>query len=322
MTGQGQPDYNPHHEPFQYYASTANPHHLAPSSADMIGKTDQANHQYDVEDFDTALHDGNLPAVSFLKAPNYQDGHAGYSNPLDEQAFITHYINELQNSQQWDSTAVVIAYDDSDGWYDHKAPKILNGSDDTTIDEETGDPVDAEICTSAAKGVGVAGGAKGQCGPGTRQPLLVVSPFAKSNHVDSTYTEQTSITKFIQDNWDLGRLGADTFDNRAGKLDGMFDFQAKADKVFLNETDGSVAKSYDQVKKIDNASRETTQLKDVAEGMNDPASTENGVIKETRLAAATEEKSGFPTWKWGALGVIVVIVAGGVLFMKNRSGNK
>ncbi|MGO2613129.1 phospholipase C [Corynebacterium flavescens] len=322
LTGQGQPDYNPHHEPFQYYASTANPHHLAPSSADMIGKTDQANHQYDVEDFDTALHDGNLPAVSFLKAPNYQDGHAGYSNPLDEQAFITHYINELQNSQQWDSTAVVIAYDDSDGWYDHKAPKILNGSDDTTIDEETGDPVDAEICTSAAKGVGVAGGAKGQCGPGTRQPLLVVSPFAKSNHVDSTYTEQTSITKFIQDNWDLGRLGADTFDNRAGKLDGMFDFQAKADKVFLNETDGSVAKSYDQVKKIDNASRETTQLKDVAEGMNDPASTENGVIKETRLAAATEEKSGFPTWMWGALGVIVVIVAGGVLFMKNRSGNK
>ncbi|MDT5231479.1 MAG: phospholipase, partial [Mycobacterium sp.] len=41
-------DYIPHHEPFQYYASTANPHHLPPSSAAMIGQTDRANHQYDL----------------------------------------------------------------------------------------------------------------------------------------------------------------------------------------------------------------------------------------------------------------------------------
>ena len=136
LTGQNKTDYNPHHQPFQYYASTANPHHLAPSSDDMIGKTDRANHQYDLQDFDTALEQGNLPAVSFLKAANYQDGHAGYSNPLDEQAFITHYINELQNSPEWDSTAVVIAYDDSDGWYDHKAPEIRNGSNDPHQDKE------------------------------------------------------------------------------------------------------------------------------------------------------------------------------------------
>src|SRR5699024_12329782 len=103
---------------------------LPQSSVDLIGKTDQANHQYDTSDFDAALANGNLPAVSFLTAPNYQDGHAGYSNPLDEQAFITHYINELQNSDEWDSTAVIIAYDDPDGWYDHKPPKILNGSND------------------------------------------------------------------------------------------------------------------------------------------------------------------------------------------------
>ena len=41
-------DYVPHHEPFQYYASTANPDHLAPSSLKKIGYTDQANHQYDI----------------------------------------------------------------------------------------------------------------------------------------------------------------------------------------------------------------------------------------------------------------------------------
>jgi hypothetical protein len=44
-------DYIPHHEPFQYYPSTANPHHLAPGSVDKIGQTDSANHQYDLTDF-------------------------------------------------------------------------------------------------------------------------------------------------------------------------------------------------------------------------------------------------------------------------------
>ena len=78
-------DYIPHHEPFQYYTSTANPHHLPPSSVAMIGHTDQANHQYDLSDFWAAADAGNLPAVSFLKAAAYQDGHAGYSDPLDEQ---------------------------------------------------------------------------------------------------------------------------------------------------------------------------------------------------------------------------------------------
>ena len=50
-------DYSPHHEPFQYYASTANPHHLPPSAPSKIGQTDQANHQYDLTDFDTAVEE-------------------------------------------------------------------------------------------------------------------------------------------------------------------------------------------------------------------------------------------------------------------------
>ena len=57
-------DYSPHHEPFQYYASTRNPHHLPPASAGEIGHTGQANHQYDINDFFAALKAGNLPAVS------------------------------------------------------------------------------------------------------------------------------------------------------------------------------------------------------------------------------------------------------------------
>ena len=276
LTGSEKTDYNPHHQPFQYYASTANPHHLSPSSDEMIGKTDRANHQYDLADFDTALEQGNLPAVSFLKAANYQDGHAGYSNPLDEQAFITHYINELQHSKEWDSTAVIIAYDDSDGWYDHQAPEILNGSNDPHQDKE--------ICSAAAKKVGVVGDKHGQCGPGTRQPFIVVSPYAKTNFVDSTYTEQTSITKFIQDNWGLGRLGGIAFDERAGEILNMFDFEGeKAPKLFLNETDGTVAKDYASIERVDNSSRELVSLKPVAEGMNNPLVTEDGVPEITKL---------------------------------------
>ena len=69
-------DYIPHHAWFQYYASTANPHHARPSSVAAIGHSliphtntpDPANHQYDINDFFAALKAGNLPAVSFLKA--------------------------------------------------------------------------------------------------------------------------------------------------------------------------------------------------------------------------------------------------------------
>ena len=48
--GKPKGDYIPHHQPFQYYAPTANPHHLPPSAVAMIGRTDQANHQYDLAD--------------------------------------------------------------------------------------------------------------------------------------------------------------------------------------------------------------------------------------------------------------------------------
>ena len=92
-------DYIPHHQPFQYYASTANPSHVRPSSVAMIGQNgDAANHQYDIHDFFDAVSAGNFPAVSYLKAPGFQDGHAGYSDPLDEQTFIVNTLNFLQSA--------------------------------------------------------------------------------------------------------------------------------------------------------------------------------------------------------------------------------
>ena len=93
ITGLTEGDYVPHHQPFQYYASTINPTHARPSSIGAIGTTDAANHQYDTHDFFDALGAGNLANVSYLKAPSYQDAHPGNSNPLDEQAFVVNVVN-------------------------------------------------------------------------------------------------------------------------------------------------------------------------------------------------------------------------------------
>jgi len=137
MGGVVSKDYIPHHEPFQYYASTANPAHTPPASVDEVGHPGPANHQYDLNWFWSAVNADNMPAVSFLKAPGYQDGHAGYSNPLDEQTFLVNTINQLERTPYWNSTAVVIAYDDSDGWYDHQMGPIVNQSNDPTVARST-----------------------------------------------------------------------------------------------------------------------------------------------------------------------------------------
>jgi phospholipase C len=223
-------DYSPHHEPFQYYPSTANPKHLAPSSVQAIGQTDRANHQYDISDFDDSLKAGSMPAVSFLKAPEYQDGHAGYSDPLDEQQFVVSEVNKIQQSPDWKSTAIVLAYDDSDGWYDHVSSKIVNGSHDAAQDQP--------VCTGKPAALG---GYQDRCGYGPRLPLLVISPYSKVNHVDHTLTDQTSVLKFIEDNWFAGRIGDSSFDARANSLSGMFDFWwPRAAKLPLDPKTGAV----------------------------------------------------------------------------------
>jgi phospholipase C len=222
-------DYIPHHEPFQYYQSTANQQHLPPSSVAMIGHTDQASHQYDISEFWQAVEADNMPAVSFLKAPAFQDGHAGYSDPLAEQTFLVNTINKLQSLPQWESTAVIISYDDSDGWYDHAMPPIVNQSN-TPADALTG---------PGACGQSAPGSIQGRCGYGPRLPLLVISPFARTNFVDHSLTDQSSILRFIEDNWNLGRIGGGSLDAIAGSLFNMFDFHHEfAERLILDPSTG------------------------------------------------------------------------------------
>jgi phospholipase C len=242
ITGTNKKDYIPHHQPFQYYVATQNLQHTRPTSVQTIGQQgDAGNHQYDSHDFFDAVTAGNFPAVSFLKAPGYQDEHAGYSDPLDAQTWIVDTINFLSQTTYWASTAVVIAYDDSDGWYDHQLGQIINTSQ-TSADGLTG----AGLCgTVAPQLAGIsAPHAQGRCGYGPRLPLLVVSPYARQNFVDHSMTDQSSIIRFVEDNWLAGqRIGNGSFDTIANSIASLFQFvqpNTCARYVLLNDSTGEV----------------------------------------------------------------------------------
>ena len=233
-------DYIAHHEPFQYYESTANPHHLVVPNVNgvdtlgglqEIGTDTQSyvkgqpqfntpNHQYDTSDFDQLVQgvDNNdpgvdLPAVSFLKAPGYEDGHAAYSDPTDEQAFVVHIVNAIEQSPDWDNTAIVINYDDSDGWYDHVFGPVVNKSHsvadnltNTVFDTTPRTTPVSELC-SPARGTKpqpkTLADEQGRCGFGPRLPMLVISPWARTNYVDHNLSDQSSIINFVEYNWHL-----------------------------------------------------------------------------------------------------------------------
>jgi phospholipase C len=228
--------------PLMQYPQSRNTHHLRPSSPSMIGKTDQANHLYDISDFFTALSVGSLPAVSYINAPVYQYGHPSSSDSLVEQAFLVQTINAVMKSKYWQlhDTAVVIAWDDSDGWYDHVMPPVLRPSA-TNLDS---------IPSAGMCGTPDAGADQARCGYGPRLPLLVISPWAKPNFVDHTLTDQVSVLRFIEDNWNLGfvdgptapPVGTGSSDRYAASLMNMFDFISEPDpaRLILDPVTGTV----------------------------------------------------------------------------------
>jgi phospholipase C len=230
--GVSQPDYFPHHQPFQYYLSTANAQHVAPTSVAAIGTTDAAHHQYDLDlDFWAAAESGHLPAVSFIKGAAAFEGHARYSDPLREQQSVVETVNRLERLPEWKHMAILIVYDDSDGLYDHVQPPLVNASN-TAKDALTG---------PGACGTSLPGADQGRCGYGPRLPFLLISPFARRNFVDHALTDQSSVIRFIEDNWGLGRIGDQSFDERAGSIERMFDFKywhPRTAPLFLNPATG------------------------------------------------------------------------------------
>ncbi|MGH9519739.1 MAG: alkaline phosphatase family protein, partial [Terriglobales bacterium] len=136
-------------------------------------------------------------------------------------------INFLEQQPDWNSTAVIIAYDDSDGWYDHFKSPLVNPSHGTSDAYSgpgqcgSGEPQLAGIAADNPH-------ALGRCGYGPRLPLLVVSPWARSNFVAHSVTDQTSIIRLIEDTFLGGqRLGQGSYDAIAGSLDPLFNFKPK-----------------------------------------------------------------------------------------------
>jgi phospholipase C len=240
-------DYVPHHMWFQYFTSTANPTHARPSSTEAIGysttqdgKADPANHAYDLNDFYAAVKAGNYPSVSYIKMPAYQDAHPGNSDPLDEQQGLVTLVNFLEQQPDWKDTAVIVTYDDSDGWYDHAFATPTSSSFNATADQLNG----PGVCGKGTQPKGLNGQpVNGRCGPGTRIPFIVISPYAKQNYVSHERLSQASVVRFIEDNWLQGeRLGGGSFDASAGSITDMFDFSPgkRDDKLFLDPSEGTV----------------------------------------------------------------------------------
>jgi phospholipase C len=130
---------------------------------------------------------------------------------------------------------VIIAYDDSDGWYDHVLGPIVSQSN-TTEDALTG---------PGSCGTAPAGSFQGRCGYGPRLPLLALSPWARRNYVDHGVTDQSSILRLIEDVFDLGRIGSDSFDARAGSLFSLFDFTHPRDGKLLLDPDTGLPREVD-----------------------------------------------------------------------------
>ncbi|MGC2571880.1 MAG: alkaline phosphatase family protein [Candidatus Nitrosopolaris sp.] len=235
-------NYYPDVEPFQYYKSTANPHHLPPTSVAKIGYADQANHQYSLSDFWTAAKADNMPAVSFIKAPDYQQGHPQSSDPLAEQTFLVETINKIQRLPQWSNTAIMVTWDDSGGWYDHVMPPTISKSNDPKNDALYGPTI---LCNPHPV---VKITQNDKCGYGPRIPMLIISPYTKVNFVDHTPTDFTSILKFIEDNWGLWQIGGGSLDVLAKPLDNMFDFKSPhTTPLFLNPSTGQIRYMMSQV---------------------------------------------------------------------------
>ena len=135
----------------------------------------------DTTDLDAAIHNGTLPAVSYVKPDGYLDGHPASSKLILLEGFVKKIVDEVKsNKQLWNSTAIIVTMDEGGGYYDSGYIQPLDFF-----------------------------------GDGTRIPTIVVSPWTKPGHISHTYTDHVSILKFIEKNWGLSPITGRSRDNLA-----------------------------------------------------------------------------------------------------------
>jgi phospholipase C len=174
MAGHADPLFQFHHQPFVYFANYAD------------GTQAKADHLRDESEFVAAARAGSLPAVSFVKPLGEVNEHPGYTDVLAGEQHVEQLIEAVRNGPDWNSSVIVITYDENGGFWDHVPPPTVDA-----------------------------------WGPGTRVPTLVISPFAKRGVVDHTYYDTTSILALIEHRWGLEPLS--TRDAAAADLTNTLD---------------------------------------------------------------------------------------------------
>jgi len=142
------------------------------------GTPGRAEHLKDEADLFADIAKGTLPPVAFWKPIGEEDQHPGYAELVAGDHKVEEVIEKVRKSALWKDTVIIITYDENGGSWDHVAPPRLD-----------------------------------RWGPGTRVPLIIVSPFAKRGYVDHALYDTTSILKLIHERYRLPALG-----DREGKV--------------------------------------------------------------------------------------------------------
>ena len=165
-------------DPIAYlYCNICNP--FLYSASVMTNQAARDAHLKDTLDLYDAIADGSLPAVSYVKPSTFNDGHPASSRVDIFEAFTRRIVDQVKSNEEvWESTAILITVDEGGGYYDSGYIQ----------------PVDF-------------------FGDGTRIPLLVVSKYSQGGHVSHEYSDHASVVKFIERNWKLPKLSAQSRDN-------------------------------------------------------------------------------------------------------------
>ena len=153
-------DYVPQENPMQYFTTTQ-------YSANLKNFT--------LADLKAALaSSSSFPAVTWITPAPLESMHPGSGDAANGIAWLQTVVTGIQNSALWPSTAIVVLWDESGGWYDHVPPPQL------------------------PDGVGL----------GARVPVLLISPYAKPGAISHQQMDFVSILRFVQWNWGLGMFTA------------------------------------------------------------------------------------------------------------------
>lgn len=116
------------------------------------------------------LSSSSLPSVMWVQPSPGHSMHPGQGNIANGIEWLDDFVQAVKGSSEWSSTAIIVLWDESGGWYDHVPPPQLSGT----------------------------------IGLGARVPVIVISPFAKTGYVSNQQMDFVSILRFIQYNWALG----------------------------------------------------------------------------------------------------------------------